>query len=157
MEEESSRKQSDGVLLRAQLLIEKGDHCAKLEKLLVSARKRADFDVDYTSGVVCERNSLLNLAVINGRVKIARYLVEQESASIETVDRGNFSPLLNAAWAGNRYMVRYMLGRGASRTLVGRYHSSRGIAPADFSGYTAEGWARVRGHEKLADLIRIGL
>ena len=157
VEEESSRKQSDGVLLRAQLLIEKGDHCAKLEKLLFSARKRADFDVDYTSGVVCERNSLLNLAVINGRVKIARYLVEQESASIETVDRGNFSPLLNAAWAGNRYMVRYMLGRGASRTLVGRYHSSRGIAPADFSGYTAEGWARVRGHEKLADLIRIGL
>ena len=76
---------------------------------------------------------------------------------IETVDRGNFSPLLNAAYNGDKPMVRYLLIRGANRKLIGKYHSSKGICAPDFPGHNAEGWARERGHTAVADLIRLGL
>jgi len=157
VEEETVRKQSDEVLLKAYAIIQKADHLQKMQKLIKATKKKFDFDVNYTSGVVCERNSLLNLAVINGRHKIARYLIESESANIESVDRGNFSPLLNAAWLGDKPMVRYLMSQGANRALVGMYHSSKGICPADFKGHTAEGWARERGFTPVADLIHLGL
>ena len=53
-------------------------------------------DVDYTSGVVLERNSLLNLAIIAERVKISRWLIEEKGADLESSDRGGFTPLINA-------------------------------------------------------------
>jgi len=156
-EEETARKQSDDVLLKAAPIIFKADKLLQIQKLIRAAKKKFDFNFDYTSGVVCERNSLLNLAVINRRHKIAKWLIEDCGAAIETVDRGNFSPLLNAAYNGDRSMVRYLLIRGANRKLIGKYHSSKGICAADFQGHNAEGWARERGHTTVADLIRLGL
>jgi len=156
-EEELSRKQSDDLLLKANNVIYKGDQLGKIEKLVRQAEKDFGFSVNYTSGIVLERNSLLNMAVISGRRRIAKWLIEEKGADIESCDRGDFSPLCNAAWDGDKHMVRYLLGKGADRKKVGTGHSSHGLAPANFEGLTAEGWARKRGHEEVAELIRLGL
>ncbi|KAL9191152.1 hypothetical protein ACHAXT_000858 [Thalassiosira profunda] len=156
-EEEATRKRSDDLLVKANAIIEKADQLNKLEKLIRKAEKDFDFDVKYTSGVVLERNSLLNLAVIEGRHKITKWLIEEKKADIESCDRGQFTPLMNAAWNGDKYLVRYLLGRGCDRTKVGYNHSSEGLAPATFEGLTAEGWARKRRHDEVAELIKLGL
>lgn len=52
---------------------------------------------------------------------------------------------------------RFLLGKGCDRTKLGKNHSSKGLAPAAFEGLTAEGWARKRGHDEVADLIHLGL
>ncbi|KAL7498138.1 hypothetical protein ACHAWT_009662 [Skeletonema menzelii] len=156
-EEEAFRKSSDDLLVKANAIIEKGDLLNKLEKLVKKAEKDFRFDVNYTSGVVLERNSLLNMAIIDKRTKIAKWLLEQKNADIESWDRGQFTPLLNAAWNGDKHMVRYLLARGADRTKTGLNHSSKGLAPAGFSGLRAEEWARQRGHHDVAELIRIGI
>lgn len=103
-----------------------------------------------------ERNSLLNLAVIEKRHKITKWLIEEKGADIESCDRGQFTPLLNSAFNGDKYIVRYLLSKGCNRKKVGYNHSSMGMAPAE-EGMTAEGWARKRGHEEVAELIRLGL
>ena len=95
-EEEASRKQSDDLLMRADAIIDKGDQLNKLKSLVLKAEKDFSFDVNYTSGTVLERNSLLNMAVINGRKNIAKWLIEEKDSDVETCDRGNFTPLLNA-------------------------------------------------------------
>jgi hypothetical protein len=156
-EEEAARKRSDDLLVKANAIIEKGDLLNKLEKLVNNGEKDFRFDVNYTSGVVLERNSLLNMAIIDKRTKIAKWLMEQKNADIETWDRGQFTPLLNAAWNGDKHMVRYLLARGADRTKTGLNHSSKGLAPAGFMGLRAEEWARQRGHDDVAELIRIGI
>jgi Ankyrin repeats (many copies) len=107
--------------------------------------------------VVCERNSLLNLAVIYKRHKVVRWLVDQKQSDIESYDRGHFTALLNAAWAGDRQLVRFFMQRGANRSKIGFYHYTKGLAHPDFEGLTAEGWARLRGHHEIAKLIRLGL
>jgi hypothetical protein len=99
-EEEASRKQSDDVLVKAHAIIEKGDQLNKFEKLIQKAEKDFDFSSNYVSGVVLERNSMLNLAVIDRRCKIARWLIEEKGVDIESCDRGQFTPLMNAAWNG---------------------------------------------------------
>ncbi len=156
-EEEAFRKRSDDLLVKANVIIEKGDLLNKLEKLVKKAEKDFRFDVNYTSGVVLERNSLLNMAIIDKRTKIAKWLMEQKNADIESCDRGQFTPLLNAAYNGDKHMVRHLLVRGADRTKKGLNHSSKGLAPAGFEGLSAEEWARQRGHHNVAELIRIGI
>lgn len=156
-EEEASRKRSDDLLLKLNVIIEKGDQLNKIEKLIKKAQKDFEFSVNYTSGVVIERNSLLNLAVIDKRHKITKWLVEEKGADIESCDRGQFTPLLNAAWNGDKYIVRYLLAKGCDRTKIGYNHSSQGLAPSTFEGLTAEGWARKQGHNEVAELIRLGL
>jgi len=153
-EEEATRKKSDDLLVKAGIIIEKGDQLNKLEKLI---RKTKEFDVNYVSGVVQERNSLLNLAVIEKRHKIIKWLIEDKGADTETCDRGQFTPLMNAAWNGDKYIVRYLLGKGCDRTKLGYNHLSQGLAPATFKGLNAEGWARKRGHDDVAELIKIGV
>lgn len=143
--------------MRASNLLLKGDFLQAVEKLVTDAETNKKFDVNYTSGVVCERNSLLNLAVIHRRPKIVRWLVEVKDADIESSDRGNFTPLLNAAWNGDRYLVRYFMQRGADRKRIGTYHYTRPLAPPDFEGLTAEGWAEKNGHLDIAKLLRLGL
>jgi hypothetical protein len=155
-EEEASRKRSDDILVKANIIIEKGDQLNKLEKLICKAEKDFSFSVNYTSGVVEERNSLLNLAVIEKRHKISKWLIEEKGADIESFDRGQFTPLLNAAWNGDKYIVRYLLAKGCDRRKVGFNHSSQGLAPATFEGLTPEGWARKRGHDEVAELIKLG-
>jgi hypothetical protein len=95
-EEEASRKQSDDLLMKADAIIDKGDNLIKFQKLITKAEKEFTLDVNYTSGTVLERNSLLNTAVINRRKNIVKWLVEEKHCDIETCDRGGFTPLLNA-------------------------------------------------------------
>eukprot|EP00578_Thalassiosira_sp_NH16_P000574 CAMPEP_0181134502 /NCGR_PEP_ID=MMETSP1071-20121207/32122_1 /TAXON_ID=35127 /ORGANISM="Thalassiosira sp., Strain NH16" /LENGTH=998 /DNA_ID=CAMNT_0023221025 /DNA_START=101 /DNA_END=3097 /DNA_ORIENTATION=+ len=154
-EEEASRKRSDDLLVKANVIIEKGDQLTKLEKLINKAEKVFDFSVNYVSGVVLERNSLLNLAVIEKRHKITKWLVEDKGADIESCDRGQFTPLMNSAWNGDKYLVRYLLSKKCDRTKVGYNHSSQGMN-AD-RGMTACEWARKRGHDEVAELIHLGL
>jgi hypothetical protein len=156
-EERASRKWADDFLNKASDILFNADHLNKIEKLVKQGEKRVDFNINYISGVVCERNSLLNLAVIYSRTKVVRWLLETKGADIETYDRGGFTPLINAAWQGDRHLVRYLLGRGANRTKVGFCHFFEPLAPPEFKGLTAEGWARRRGHHELADLISLGL
>ena len=90
-------------------------------------------------------------------VEVVRWLVEKKNADIESSDRGNFTALLNAAWNGDRYLVRFLLQHGADRTKLGVSHYTKALAPAGFEGYTAEQWAEKRGHHDIAKLIRIGV
>jgi hypothetical protein len=152
-----SRKQWDDLLLKCATVLLKGDHLQTIEKLVQTGAAGFGFEVNYISPVVCERNSLLNMAVIHQRHKIVRWLVDEKRAELESYDRGQFTPLLNAAFAGDRYLVRFLLQRGSDRTKVGTGHSSEGLAPPHFKGLTAEGWARKKGHEEIANLIRVGL
>ena len=156
-EERASRKWADDFLNKASYILFSADHLNKIEKMVKEGEKRVDFNINYTSGVVCERNSLLNLAVIYSRTKVVRWLLESKGADIETCDRGGFTPLLNAGWAGDRHMVRYLLSRGADRSKIGFCHFFEPLAPPEFEGLNAEGWARRKGHDDIADLIRFGL
>jgi hypothetical protein len=157
LEYKKTSKLSDDVLEKAVEIMMKSDACHKIETLVKRAEKKFDFQVNYTSGVVLERNSLLNIAAIYQRSKIVKWLLDCKGADIESVDRGRFSPLLNASWTGNKYLVRCLLSHGADRTKVGTFHYTQGIAPMDFKGLTAEGWARNRGHEDVADTIHKGI
>lgn len=156
-EERESRKWADDFLNKAAEILFKQDNLNQIEKLVKQGEKRVDFDINYISAVVCERNSLLNLAAIYSRIKVVRWLVEMKGADIETYDRGGFTPLLNAAWSGDRQLVRYLLSQGADRSKIGLFHFFKPLSSPDFKGLNAEGWARKKGHHKLADLIHIGL
>ena len=67
------------------------------------------------------------------------------------------SQLINAAWGGDKHLVRFLLMHGADRNKVGTGHYTEALAPSDFAGHTAEGWARKKGHDDVAELIRVGL
>lgn len=156
-ERDLAKKKLDDLLERAAQLLFKGDCLHALEKMVVHAEKELSFDINYCSGVVCERNSLLNLATIHKRHKVVRWLVTCKKADIESSDRGSFTPLLNAAWAGDKYLVRFLLQQGANRQQVGTCHYTKPMAPSDFTGYTAAQWAKYRGHQDIANLIELGL
>ncbi len=157
IEQRDSQKQWDDLLAQCSVVLLKGDHLQTIEKLVQQGEKDFGFTVNYVSSIVCERNSILNLAVIHQRQKVVRWLVDHKQADIESYDRGHFTALLNAAWAGDRQLVRFLLQRGANRTKIGFGHYSKALAHPDFKGLTAEGWARKRGHGDVADLIRVGL
>lgn len=156
-EHELHQKRWDDLLVKCSAALFKRDDLQKIEKIVETAEQDFGFDLNYASGVVCERNSILNLAVIHGRHKVVRWLVDTKGANIETADRGNFTPLLNAAWSGDRWLVRYLLRRRCDRSVVGTQHYTQGIAPPGFRGRTADEWAEKRGHPEVAKLIRLGL
>lgn len=157
IEREESQKRWDDILLKCSSVLSKGDQLQTIEKLICKGERDIGFTVNYISPVVCERNSILNLAVIHKRYKIVRWLIDTKHADIESYDRGNFTPLLNSAWNGDKTMVRYLLQRGADRSTIGTGHYSQALAPSDFTGLTAEGWARKRGYDDVAELIRLGI
>jgi len=126
-----------------------------LRSQVQSAQVKFGFDINYISALVLERNSLINMAVISSRVKILKWLVSK-AADLESHDRGGFTPLLNAAWNGDVQTTRYILMLGANRGQIGITHSSKPFVPG-FKGLTAEGWARRKGFEALADEIKFGL
>ncbi|VEU36818.1 unnamed protein product [Pseudo-nitzschia multistriata] len=156
-EREQHQKRWDDLLVKCSAALFKRDDLQKIEKIVEKAEKDFGFDLNYASGVVCERNSILNLAVIHGRHKVVRWLVDVKGADIETSDRGNFTPLLNAAWSGDRWLVRFLLQRQSDRNVLGTQHYTQGIAPIGFRGRTADEWADKRGHPEVAKLIRLGL
>jgi hypothetical protein len=155
-EYEQRQKIWDDLLVKCAAILDSSDSLSKIEKMVTNAEISSGFDVNYVSGVVCERNSLLNLAVIHKRHKVTKWLVDTKNADIETYDRGSFTPLLNAAWEGDRNLVRFFLQRGSNRNVKGTQHYSKGIAPPGFEGMTAEQWANERGHSDIAKLIRLG-
>ena len=73
VETERTRKLWDDLLSKASTILLHGDQLQAIEKLINEAqsdghRKAAkDYDINYASGVVCERNCILNLAVIHQR------------------------------------------------------------------------------------------
>jgi len=156
-EQYDHQKRWDDLLLKCYGTICKGDQLNKIEKLVAKGEKDFGFHVNYVSPVVCERNCLLNLAVIHKRLKIVRWLLDQKGAHIESFDRGQFTPLLNAAWSGDKPMVRLLLQRGANRSKIGFFHYSKPVSSPDFKGLTAEGWARRKGFDDIAKLIHLGL
>lgn len=153
----NSLKRWDDLLVKCSNELLEGDRIQKIERLVTSAEKEFGFSVNYVSPIVCERNSLLNLAVIHQRHKVVRWLVDTKEADIESYDRGHFTPLLNAAWAGDRQLVRFLLQRGANRSKIGLNHYTKGLAHPDFKGLNAESWAAKRGHGDISELIRLGL
>jgi hypothetical protein len=72
IETERKRKLWDDLLSKASNILLHGDQVQAIEKLINEAQARYHhytyrYDIDYVSGVVCERNSILNLAVIHQR------------------------------------------------------------------------------------------
>lgn len=69
-DEASSRKWSDDFINQANNILFNADSLGKIEKLVEQGERRlAGFDINHTSGVICECNSVLNLAVIYSRPK----------------------------------------------------------------------------------------
>ena len=66
-ETELARKKWDDLLSKASNILLKADQVQSIEKLVTGAERSCSFRIDYVSGVVCECNSLLNLAVIHQR------------------------------------------------------------------------------------------
>eukprot|EP00815_Leptocylindrus_aporus_P002026 CAMPEP_0116068848 /NCGR_PEP_ID=MMETSP0322-20121206/11915_1 /TAXON_ID=163516 /ORGANISM="Leptocylindrus danicus var. apora, Strain B651" /LENGTH=97 /DNA_ID=CAMNT_0003556057 /DNA_START=1111 /DNA_END=1404 /DNA_ORIENTATION=+ len=97
------------------------------------------------------------MAIMHRRMKIVRWLIEEKCADIETTDRGGFTPLLNAAYMGDKFLVRLLLSKGCDRYKLGTEHSTTALAPIGTKGKTAEEWARDRGHLSVAELIRYGI
>ena len=156
-EHELHQKRWDDLLIKVAGVLERSDAIQKVEKIVKAGEDEFGFEVNYISSVVMERNSILNLATIHRRHKVIRWLVEKKGADIESFDRGNFTPLANAAWAGDKAMVRYFMGKGSDRTIRCTQHSSQPIAPPEFKGLTPAEWAEKRGHSAVAKLIREGL
>jgi hypothetical protein len=71
MEVTLSRKQWDDLLSNISEILLRGDQLSVVKKLILDAERKFSFDVNYISGVVCERNSCLNLAVIHQRHKVS--------------------------------------------------------------------------------------
>jgi hypothetical protein len=70
VETERSRKLWDDLLSKVATILLHGDQLQAVEKLVHEAQRghhQSGFDINYASGVVCERNSILNLAVIHRR------------------------------------------------------------------------------------------
>eukprot|EP00529_Nitzschia_sp_RCC80_P006011 CAMPEP_0113462902 /NCGR_PEP_ID=MMETSP0014_2-20120614/12354_1 /TAXON_ID=2857 /ORGANISM="Nitzschia sp." /LENGTH=1013 /DNA_ID=CAMNT_0000354825 /DNA_START=466 /DNA_END=3504 /DNA_ORIENTATION=+ /assembly_acc=CAM_ASM_000159 len=155
-EHELHQKRWDDLLIKIAGVLERSDAIQKVEKLVKAGEDEFGFEVNYISSVVMERNSILNLATIHRRHKVIRWLVEKKGADIESFDRGSFTPLANAAWAGDKVMVRYFMGKGSDRTIRCTQHSSQPIAPPEFMGLTPAEWAEKRGHSAIAKLIREG-
>ena len=157
-EEEMTRKMSDEILVKASKIIFKGDNLRSVKKLVIRAEQNfARFSINYVSAIVLERSSLLNMAIMHRRMKIVRWLIEEKCADIETTDRGGFTPLLNAAYMGDKFLVRLLLSKGCDRYKLGTEHSTTALAPIGTKGKTAEEWARDRGHLSVAELIRYGI
>jgi hypothetical protein len=65
IETERSRKLWDDVLVQASNMLQGRGQFHQIKHIVEEAERTCQFDVNYSSGVVCERNSLLNLAVLN--------------------------------------------------------------------------------------------
>ncbi|GMH73943.1 hypothetical protein TrLO_g7293 [Triparma laevis f. longispina] len=151
-----TRRNSDALLLRFSQLLDKGDALSQVQKLVKQSEADWDFGINYTSGSVLDRNGLLNYAVIKQRKNVVKWLVDGKNAWIETSDAGGFTPLLNAVYNNDLYFVRYFLSRGSNRNAIGITHSSQGFK-ANFEGLKAEGWARKKGFEEVANEIKYGV
>ena len=55
---------------------------------------------------------MLNFSVIQQQHCTTKLIIETVHADIETVYHGYFTPLLNAVWAGDQYLVRLLLSYG---------------------------------------------
>jgi hypothetical protein len=151
--ERARRAQSDELLRQAHAALKGGDHAATLRKLVDAGVRTFAFDPDHQSGVLFERNSLLNLAVLLGRPKAATYLAVECRASPNLQDHGGFSALMGAAWRGDTSLVRLLLHFGGDPSLQGHSHYSGGIK-LHGPWHDAAGWAAARHHAEVAAVLR---
>ena len=88
----------------------------------------------------------LHTAVINGRVEVARLLIEAggQRLLLFHADNHGCSPLHFAAWYGKVDVSRLLVERGGKRLFAAK----------DIQGQTAEDVATRRGHGALAGLLR---
>jgi hypothetical protein len=152
-------KKSEELLSLCMYHLRKGDHLTQIKKKVLPCVRDFNFSVDFTSGSVGDRNGLLNWAVVYRRPKVAKWLVNDMGADLETKDSGFFTPLCNAAWNGDLQMVRFLLWRGARRDAIGLTHCSKGFGAVQmgFKGLTAEGWARIKGWKEVEMEIKYGV
>ena len=61
---------------------------------------------------------MLNFFVIQQQHCTIKLIIETVHADIETVYHGCFTPLLNAVWARNQYLVRLLLSHGGQLKKV---------------------------------------
>jgi len=155
----SRLKQSEEVLATCIVLLRKGDNLSQVRKQVDNGMKSFDFHVDFTSGSIGDRNGLLNWAVVYRRVKVAKWLVNEMGADLESKDSGYFTPLLNATWNNDLPLVRFLLWKGSSRRAVGLTHCSKGFGAVSmgFKGLTAEGWAKLKGFQEVEREIKLGV
>ena len=150
---------SNELLLKAHETLFSSDGLGAIKTLVKKGEEEFDFDADYVSASVLERNGLLNIAVIEGRYKVSKWLIEEKECWVETRDRGGFTPLLNAAYNGDLKMIKYLLRCGVNRRRLGLNHSSQPMLLRSevYQGYDAVGWARKRGFEEAANVIFRGI
>jgi hypothetical protein len=119
-EEEEYRSRADEIVHKAAVVLFKGDQLQKMEKIIATSQNKFDFDINHTCKIRYERNSILNLAVISQRYNIVKWLTEtQNGLDLETRNQGGFTPLMNAAWAGDHHLVRLLIERGCDRSKIG--------------------------------------
>ena len=150
------RSKSDALLTQIATQLDMGDKETAVAKMIDRSISAWDYDVNYTSGSVLDRNGALNYAVIKKRKRVVKWLVDVKGASIETSDVGGFTPLLNATYNNDLQMVRFFLSRGANKNAVGITHSSQGFKQG-FEGRKSEGWARHMGFTEVAEEIKHGV
>ena len=148
------QKRAGDVFTRANKMLLKSDALCHIKQLIAHATKYLGFSVNIVRGVILERNFVLNLVVMNGKLEAAQWLLEEIGADIESTDVRDFSPLLNAAFNGDTCMVRYLLSKGAHKAQIGK--SLYLCLLASFEGLNAEGWAMKKGFDDVADLILLG-
>jgi len=153
-EERERKMRSDDVLKACHLLLRKGDNVVAVRKVVESAQQAFHFSVDHQSGVVLERNPLLNLSVMLARPKVAHWLVVECGASVHKADNGGFTPLMDAAWSGDRELVRLLLHFGAHCKNRGHSHFSGGIKATTGPWHDAAGWAETKGKKEVAAHLR---
>ena len=155
-QEAEKNLKSDEVIRKANVLIKKGDNIVSLQKLVEAAEADFGFSVNYQSSILLERNPLLNLAILHPlpkkaeRTKVLEWLVVEKRARVNLVDKGGFTALMNAAWAGHRATVLLLLNYGADVAQRGHSHFSGGIKTLE---RTSGEWAAERKHHEVASLI----
>lgn len=82
VETERRKKKWDDLLTRGSQLLFQGDSLSTIERMVAEAERDCNFDVNYVSGVVCERNSLLNLAVIHRRHRKCHFLFAKDPSNL---------------------------------------------------------------------------
>ena len=76
-------------------------------------------------------------------MEVVRFLVEEGKADVDKATTGGFTPLFMAANNNNTEVARYLLSKGADRT----------IETTNPSGYTALSIAEEQGHAAMVELL----
>lgn len=82
---------------------------------LVKTQLQNGADINQLGLSFYRSGSPLHVAVRNGNLDIAQFLIEQ-GAAVDVRGKNDYTPLHNAAWNGNMDMVKLLLNAGADIT-----------------------------------------